>query len=121
MPNPRKLAAVRQSRRDYSTPKPKDGPEYPPHLAEENRATFAELVEAMPSGAAAKSDSLFIAVAAQLLNEYRQSMDFTTARLNCLRMMFAELGMTPKSRRQLELGTDPAENPFAAIDRLRNG
>lgn len=121
MSNPRKLAAVRQSGRSYETPRPKNGPEYPPSLPEENRATFAELIEAMPSGSAAKSDSLFVGIVAQLLTEYRQTANFPTPRLNCLRMMFAELGMTPKSRRQLELGADPVENPFAAIDRLRSG
>ena len=122
MSNPRKASVARLSGRSYETPKPKDGPEYPPSLPDELRPTFAELVEAMPDGAAAKSDSIFLEMVSSVLFEYRRAPEaFPTPKLNALRMMFAELGMTPKSRRQLELGADPVENPFAAIDRLRSG
>jgi hypothetical protein len=33
--------------------------------------------------------------------------------------MLAELGMTPRARRQLELAPGQKDNPFAEIDRLR--
>ena len=120
MANPRKSAVARLSSRSYETPLPTDRPEYPPDLSDETRPIFAELIEAMPKGAAAKSDSLFIAMAATLLAEYRRAPGaFPTPRINALRLMLAELGMTPKARRQLELKADPAKNPFAEIDRLR--
>ena len=120
MANPRKSAVARLSSRSYETPRPADRPEYPPDLSDETRPIFAELIEAMPKGAAAKSDSLFIAMAATLLAEYRRAPEvFPTPRINALRLMLAELGMTPKARRQLELKADPAKNPFAEIDRLR--
>lgn len=120
MANPRKPKIVRLSGRTYETPLPTDRPEAPPGLSDEARPIFAELVESMPDGAAAKSDSLFIAMAATLLAEYRRAPDdFPTPRINALRLMLAELGMTPKARRQLELKPDSAKNPFAEIDRLR--
>ena len=120
MANPRKSAVARLSSRSYETPLPTDRPEYPPDLSDETRPIFAELIEAMPKGAAAKSDSLFIAMAATLLAEYRRAPEvFPTPRINALRLMLAELGMTPKARRQLELAPDRENNPFAEIDRLR--
>ncbi len=120
MANPRKTAVARLSGRRYETPRPTDRPEYPPGLSDEARPIFAELVESMPKGAAARSDSTFIGMAATLLAEYRRAPEvFPTPRINALRLMLAELGMTPKARRQLELAPDRKDNPFAEIDRLR--
>ena len=120
MANPRKPKIVRLSGRTYETPRPIDRPEAPPGLSDEARPIFAELIESMPNGAAAKSDSLLIAMAATLLAEYRRVPEvFPTPRINALRLMLAELGMTPKARRQLELAPDRENNPFAEIDRLR--
>ena len=120
MANPRKPAVARLSSRRYETPRPADRPEVPPGVPDEARPIFAELIESMPNGLAAKSDSLFIAMAATLLAEYRRAPEvFPTPRINALRLMLAELGMTPKARRQLELAPDPESNPFAQIDRLR--
>ena len=120
MANPRKSAVARLSSRRYETPRPADRPEYPPDLSDEARPIFAELVESMPKGAAARSDSTFIGMAATLLAEYRRAPGaFPTPRINALRLMLSELGMTPKARRQLELAPDRKDNPFAEIDRLR--
>ena len=120
MANPRKPAVARLSSRRYETPRPADRPEAPPGLSDEARPIFAELIESMPNGAAAKSDSLFIAMAATLLAEYRRAPEvFPTPRINALRLMLAELGMTPKARRQIELAPGRENNPFAEIDRLR--
>ncbi|HRW67449.1 MAG TPA: hypothetical protein P5032_17255 [Candidatus Competibacter sp.] len=120
MANPRKPAVARLSSRRYETPRPADRPEYPPDLSDEARPIFAELVESMPKGAAARSDSTFIGMAATLLAEYRRAPGaFPTPRINALRLMLSELGMTPKARRQLELAPDRKDNPFAEIDRLR--
>ena len=120
MANPRKSAVARLSSRRYETPRPADRPECPPDLYGDAKAVFNELVKAMPDGAAAKSDSLFIAMAATLLAEYRRAPDvFPTPRINALRLMLAELSMTPKARRQLELAPGLENNPFAEIDRLR--
>ena len=69
MANPRKPAVARLSSRRYETPRPADRPEYPPDLSDEARPIFAELVESMPKGAAARSDSTFIGMAATLLAE----------------------------------------------------
>jgi hypothetical protein len=53
----------------------------------------------MPKGAAARSDSTFIGMAATLLAEYRRAPEvFPTPRINALRLMLAELGMTPRAR-----------------------
>lgn len=120
MPNPRKPAAARQSRRLYSVPKPKSIPAYPPGLSAEAHPVFAELCESMPDGAAAKSDSIAIALAAELLAQFRQDpIEFSSAKLSNLRLLLGELAMTPKARRQLELKPEEAENPFAEVDRLR--
>ena len=120
MANPRKPAVARLSSRRYETPRPVDRPECPADLSDEARPIFTELAESIPKGAAGKSDSLFIGLVATLLAEYRRAPDaFPAARLNALRLVLAELGMTPKARRQLELAPDRENNPFAEIDRLR--
>ncbi len=120
MANPRKPAVARLSSRRYETPRPVDQPEAPPGLSDEARPIFAELVESMPDGVAAKSDSLFIGLLAQLIVEYRRDpANFPAVRLNAMRVMLAELGMTPKARRQIELAPGRENNPFAEIDRLR--
>ena len=120
MPNPRKPKIVRLSGRHYETPRPVDRPECPPDLYGDAKAVFDELVKAMPDGVAAKSDSLFIGLLAQLIVEYRRDpANFPAVRLNAMRVMLSELGMTPKARRQLELAPDRKDNPFAEIDRLR--
>ena len=120
MANPRKPTVARLSSRRYETPRPVDQPEAPPGLSDEARPIFAELIESMPKGAAARSDSTFIGMAATLLAEYRRVPEvFPTPRINALRLMLAELGMTPRARRQLELAPGRKDNPFAEIDRLR--
>ena len=120
MADPRKPAVARLSSRRYETPRPADRPEVPPGVPDEARPIFAELVESMPKGAAARSDSTFIGMAATLLAEYRRAPGaFPTPRINALRLMLSELGMTPRARRQLELAPDRKDNPFAEIDRLR--
>ena len=120
MANPRKPAVARLSNRRYETPRPADRPEVPPGLSDEARLIFDELIESMPAGAAARSDSTFIGMAATLLAEYRRAPEmFPTPRINALRLMMAELGMTPRARLQLELAPDQESNPFAAIDKLR--
>ena len=120
MANPRKPAVARLSSRRYETPRPVDRPECPPDLYGDAKAVFDELVKAMPDGAAAKSDSLFIGLLAQLIVEYRRDpANFPAVRLNAMRVMLSELGMTPRARRQLELAPGLENNPFAEIDRLR--
>lgn len=117
----RKPSHSRQSRRDYATPAPAGRPEPPASLSAAGRLAFITLVDEMPDGAADKSDSLALGIAAELLAQWNESPDtFPASRLTALRQFLADFGMTPPGRRRLELEPPATENPFAAIERLRN-
>jgi hypothetical protein len=118
----RKSSGTRQSRRDYTTPAPAGRPEPPDGLSAAGLAAFATLAAAMPPGAAGKSDSTALGIAAELLAQWNAGPDtFPAGKLATLRQFLSDFGLTPAGRRRLELVATPAENPFAAIDRLRGG
>ncbi len=76
------------------------------------------LLAALPDGLAAPSDSTSLAILAELLAEFwRSPTEFPANRLNPLRGLLAEFGLTLAARRRLEIAPVEQENPFASIGR----
>jgi len=90
----------------------------PPELSDAGRAQFEALLAALPDGLAAPSDSTSLAILAELLAQFwLNPVEFPANRLNPLRGLLAEFGLTLAARRRLEIAPAVAENPFAAIGR----
>ena len=92
------------------------------HLPAVEKAAWAELVRQAHPGLLARSDRLFLEIAAKLIVRMRTT-DAKTSEFNALLSVLAKLGMTPAARlkmdlQPLELPANPAKQ--TEDDKLRD-
>ncbi len=106
------------SQRSKPMPASTVAPLAPAELSDAGRVQFVALLAALPDGLAAPSDSTSLAILAELLAEFwRSPTEFPANRLNPVRGLLAEFGLTLAARRRLEIAPVEQENPFASIGR----
>jgi hypothetical protein len=114
----RKAPESRQSARVYTADPANAPPIAPDILSEGAKTAFTDLVSLLPENVPARSDSLALGILATLLDEFWQNpAGFPNARLNPLRGLLAEFGLTLASRQRLDVKAPAPPNPFASVAR----
>ena len=76
----------------------------PPHLDDDTKAVWQELVEILPPGVLWSSDRVMLEIASCLLVEYRRDpAGFQTSRLSQLRGCLGSLGLSPADRSKVSV------------------
>lgn len=87
----------------------------PPHLNEEQKAVWREVVRLVPAGVLTGSDQVVVEIAAVLLEEFRRAgEDMHAARLTRLCALLGRLGLDPSGRASLAI-EKPREDPFEGL------
>lgn len=87
----------------------------PGHLQPDVRAVWVELFGQAPAGVLGESDAAILEVAAVLLAQFRAGPTaFPTSRVAQLRLLLADLGLTPTSRSKTSAAVPPSQEPTRA-------